>query len=341
MKADLRGKTVVEIGSILQKAGFKQFRAKQIFNWLYKHDIRDFDEMKNIPRPIINFLDENYNTGTIQIENILEADDKSKKILFTLKDGHHIESVLMPQDNRWTLCVSSQLGCKLNCEFCLTAKMGFIRNLSIAEILDQLQLTRRHFNFEINNIVFMGMGEPLLNLEALIPSIKLLTAPEGINIPSRRITVSTSGIIPGIVELGKADTGVNFAVSINSPMDHVRSRIMPINKKYPIKEVIKACKKFPLGQSRRLTFEYVMLKGINDSKKDAEKIVSLVHGIKCKINLICYNEDENLEFKATPVDDIEKFRIHLAEKGLITAIRYSKGQDIKAACGQLAADYTK
>jgi 23S rRNA (adenine2503-C2)-methyltransferase len=337
-KPNMRGMTLVEIEALIQSAGFKGFRAKQIYQWIYRHNARSFEEMRNLPLDMRTFLLENFRLAGVTKEKFLTASDGSIKYLFTLEDGLHIESVLMPQDERWTLCVSTQVGCNLGCDFCLTGRIGLKRSLSRAEIIDQL-LCLRYENLSIHNIVFMGMGEPLLNTEAVIPALKLLTAPEGIAFPTRRITVSTAGIIPGILELGKAGTGVNLAVSLNAANDHLRDRLMPINKKYPLKEIIKACRDFPLDNRRKITFEYVMLKGVNDSIEDAHDLARLASQVRCKINLICFNDDSCLPYRPSAPETIEEFRKFLESKGYTVAVRYSKGQEIKAACGQLAAGY--
>lgn len=337
-KMNIRGMTFVEIEAEIQRAGFKGYRAKQVYQWVYRHDVRSFDEMSNLPQNIRIFLAENFSLSGITLEKILTASDGSKKFLFSLEDGLLVESVLMPQEKRWTLCLSTQVGCNLGCDFCLTGHIGFKRNLTVAEIIDQVQYLRYHRHV-IHNLVFMGMGEPLLNTESLVPAIRLLIAPQGIAIPTRRITVSTAGIVPGIRSLAEANTGVNLAVSLNAANDTLRNRLMPINKKYPLKEIVKVCREFPLDKQRRITFEYVMLKGVNDSERDARDLAALVQPVKCKINLICFNKDEHLPYDPSPPEVIEKFCSILSGSGYTVAVRYSKGQDIKAACGQLAAGY--
>ena len=330
-----------ELESMLQKSGFRGFRAKQLYNWLYKKDVRQITEMKNLPGDLIRFLESNYQPGGVELKETREASDGSKKILFSLKDGLSIESVLLPEDNRWTLCISSQVGCSLGCRFCLTGKVGFIRNLTPAEIIDQYQYARREIMKEsrITNIVFMGMGEPPLNTDAVIKSIRLLASPEGIAVPSRRITISTAGIVPGIKKLGDADTSVNLAVSLNAPNDEIRSALMPINDKYPLSQLMKSCREFPLDKKRRVTFEYVMLRNINDRPEHARSLVRLVHGTRCKVNLIMFNEDNRIPYRCSSSQAMETFREILRSKDVMVAVRYSKGSDISAACGQLAGDY--
>jgi 23S rRNA (adenine2503-C2)-methyltransferase len=340
-KEELRGKNLVELEAILQRAGFEGFRAKQVYQWLYCHDIRNFEEMKNIPAALRAWLVENFGVGGVQIIQTLTDADGTKKILFSLQDGLHIEGVLMPKGRRWTLCISSQVGCRFACTFCLTGRVHFRRNLTSAEIIDQVQCARREIlNGESpTNIVLMGMGEPLDNINALIPALHLLTAPQGIAIPTRRITVSTAGVVPGIIALAEAKTGVNLAISLGAANDALRSRLMPINKKYPLPELIKSCQKFPLDNRRRITFEYILLAGVNDSMRDMKNLVSLLQPVRCKINLLCFNEDTRLPFKPSPPETIERFRDYLTEKGFVVAVRYSMGRGVKGACGQLAANY--
>jgi len=334
----MRGMTFVEIEALIQRAGFKGYRAKQIYQWIYRHNVRSFEEMRNLPLDMRTFILENFRLAGVAKEKFLTASDGSIKYLFTLEDGLRIESVLMPQDERWTLCVSTQVGCNLGCDFCLTGRIGLKRNLSPAEIIDQL-MNLRYEECSIHNLVFMGMGEPLLNTEAVISALRILTAPEGIAFPTRRITVSTAGIVPGIKALAKANTGVNLAISLNAANDRLRDKLMPINKKYPLKEIVKACRDFPLDNRRRITFEYVMLKGVNDSIEDARDLAALVNPVRCKINLICFNEDSRLPYRPSDPEAIEQFRKFLESKEYTVAVRYSKGQEIKAACGQLAAGY--
>lgn len=342
-KPELRGMNKTEIESVIQKAGFKGFRSRQVFHWLYQRDARSFDEMANIPSSLRNFLSENYRIGSVKISETLTSSDGAMKILSELHDGLKIESVLMPKDERRTLCISSQVGCRLGCDFCLTARVGLIRNLTAAEIIDQVQCVKREILGEkqITNVVVMGMGEPLMNMNALVPALKLMTSPDAVVIPTRRVTVSTAGYVPGIYELAEADTGVNLAISLNAPNDTLRSRLMPINRKYPIKKILEACRAFPITKKRRITFEYIMLKDVNDAPEHAEQLAKLLRGIKCKINLIRYNEEEQLPYKASSLETIDKFAGVLVKHNYIVAVRHSMGQDIKAACGQLAAGYLK
>lgn len=334
---ELRGKPLAELDAIIQRLGFPGYRAKQVFHWLYKHGVRHIDEMSNLPTGFRHALAAHYRLGGVEIAATQTAHDGTCKILFRLDDGCYIEGVLMRENGRTTLCVSSQVGCPLACSFCLTGMRGFKRNLRTAEIVDQMITVQRELlaGQRPHNLVFMGMGEPLLNLEMVIPALRLLTSPQAVGISTRRVTVSTVGIVPGIHALGEARTGVNLAVSLNATTDEVRTRLIPINAQYPISAVMAACREFPLTRRRRITFEYVLLAGVNDSADDARRLVKLVHGIPCKINLIPYNPCPSIQYTAPAAHVIEEFRSILTAKHFTVAVRYSKGGEIQAACGQL------
>src|SRR3990172_5450026 len=250
------------------------------------------------------------------------------------KDVSSIESVLIPDEDRLTLCISTQVGCKLNCAFCLTGKGGFIRNLNHYEIIEQILSVRREKK-DIINIVLMGMGEPLDNYENVIKSIKTMISPHGLKIPAKRITLSTSGLIPEIKKLAKENLKINLAVSLNASDNETRDKIMPLSKKYPIEELLKTLKEYPLPPNRRITFEYVMIKRLNDSIEDAKKLSNILKGIKCKINLIPFNSYEGVDYEAPDYKNVEDFRNILISQHYTTIIRKSKGADISAACGQL------
>lgn len=353
MKINFRKISLEEISGLLQGLGQKPYRAVQISDWLYKRHATSFDDMTDLPielrRQLIN---------TAYISNLLMrqcrvSKDGTTKFLFELEDGETIESVLIPNslgDNACTLCISSQVGCAMNCKFCMTGRLGFKRNLEAYEIYDQVISVSRHIASSsqpvqlITNIVFMGMGEPFNNIKEVVKSIKILNGP--LDISRRRITVSTSGVVPGFQELSEHGLGVNLAVSLNATTDDTRSSIMPVNKKYPIKRLLDACRKYPLKQNRSLTFEYVMLGGVNDTKEDAVRLIHLIRGIRSKVNLIPYNPGlseaegpDNVELKKPSEKKVLAFQEILHKAGVITIIRKSKGSDISAACGQLKALY--
>lgn len=337
-KFDIKSKNVDELIAILQSNGFPAYRAKQINDWVFKKGVRSYEEMKNLPKDLIEFLKGNAVLNNCEIELIRTSKDGTRKILLKLADKQFIEMILMEEEGRYTLCLSSQVGCPLNCSFCVTGKIGFKRNLTIAEYVDQVLIAEDILGRDksITNLVFMGMGEPLLNLDNLIPALRLLLSPQAVAISTRRVTVSTVGIPEGIKQLGEADLGVNLALSLNATTDSLRNVLMPINTQYPIKEIIKACKEFPLTKRRRITFAYVLLKDFNDSIEDAKRLVKLVKSIPCKVNLIPFNPTSLTAFEKPDEKKVEQFRGILDKKDFMVSVRYSKGLDIEAACGQLA-----
>jgi 23S rRNA (adenine2503-C2)-methyltransferase len=267
------------------------------------------------------------------------SSDGTRKFLFELGDRHTIESVLIPDEDRQTLCISSQVGCQQACRFCLTARSGFVRHLEAREIADQVlevsRVLRREGARGITNIVLMGMGEPLANLAEVVKALRVITSDKGLGISPRRVTVSTDGLVPEIAKLGASGLRVNLAVSLNAAGDEVRDRIMPVNKRYPIRELLAACRKFPLEPRRRITFEYVLLKNVNDSTEDALRLAKLLRGIKCKVNLIPFNPFPGSEFQRPDDGAIRRFQKVLLDHQYTVPVRESRGRDISAACGQL------
>ncbi len=336
----LLGLSLVDLTAHIQRAGFPAFRAKQMFHWLYQHGVEDMDGMHNLPVDLKAWLDTNAVIGGVRLRKTVEAPDGSRKLLWDLWDGQRIEGVLMAEEKQSTLCVSSQVGCALGCRFCVTGSGGFRRDCAVDEILGQIILARKladSIGRPISNLVFMGMGEPLLNLEALIPALQLAISPQALKIPSRRITVSTAGLPKGIAALAEADLNVKLAVSLNAVDDDLRQQLMPIARKHPLPELLAACRAFQ-GQSpkrHRITFEYVMLAGVNDSDLDARRLGKLLADIPCKINLIPYNPSPDLPYERPTDQRIEAFRAYL-DRIFTVAVRYSKGREVSAACGQLA-----
>lgn len=329
-----------EIEKFVLDNNLQPFRARQISKWVYQRGAECFDEMSDLSKDFRDLL-----TFSFSMEPSLElaqeqiSKDGTKKYLFKLADGNQIETVLIPDKSRNTLCMSSQVGCALGCTFCLTGTVGKIRNLKPSEILDQYLIVNERNDNSITNIVFMGMGEPLDNLDNLVRVIKILIDPNYIRLSPKRITVSTSGLVPKIKELGE-QVSVNLAVSLNAPRDELRDEIMPINKRYPIGELIDASVKFPVPNRKYLMFEYVLLKDVNDSDSDAHTLGRLLKGIKCKINLIPFNEAQPLPYKSPSWDRVLRFQEILISYKINVRIRKSRGSDILGACGQLAATYT-
>lgn len=327
------------------------FRAKQIYQWLYQKYITSFDEMKNLPKELITQLNERYYLDPLVIAKIEESRDRSKKYLFELKDGNTVESVLLPMKQeqtdedgkrihhtRFTICISSQVGCKIGCAFCLTGKNGFKRNLSAGEITSQVLMIKRDNAIAENrrvNIVYMGMGEPLDNLPNVSKAVRIFNDLDGLSISPRRQTISTSGLSSQIEKLGLMDLGVLLAISLHAVDDELRQTLMPINKAYNIESIINAVKAFPIDTRKRVMFEYLVMKGLNDDQKSAKKLVKLLHGIKAKVNLIYFNPHSGSEFARPLEKDMIAFQQYLVDHGVLCTIRQSKGLDISAACGQL------
>lgn len=324
-----------ELEAFLISLGMKRYRANQVYQWLYQKGAASFDEMTNLSKEERTALNEKVYISSLILIKKQTASDGTEKYLFELEDGNRIESVLIPDEKRLTLCISTQVGCSMGCRFCLTGKGGLKRNLEAHEIVDQVLAVKGLLNKRITNIVLMGMGEPLANYDNTIAALKILLDEKALNFSSRKITLSTAGLIPQIDKLGKEGVKVNLAISLNAATDDVRNKIMPINKKYPIKELIACCKRFPLPKRRRITFEYVMLKDINDTKEDAERLCKLLKGVPCKVNLIPFNEYEGCEFKKPDEKSVERFRGILIEHHIMSITRKSKGAEISAACGQL------
>lgn len=329
--------TLEEMEEFISFLGKEKFRARQIMKWLYQKGSTSFADMTTLSRDFRDKLAEISFIQRPQIVKIQKSKDGTKKALLRLEDGHFIESVLIPGKSHWTICISTQAGCAMDCQFCLTARQGLKRNLQPSEIVGQL-ITLRQETPEgpnIKNIVMMGMGEPLANYKNTLKTINILTCDFGLGISNRKITVSTCGLAPQIVQLGK-DICINLAVSLNAPDDAIRNKLMPVNKKYPLKVLLDACRQYTMPGRRLLTFEYILIAGINSSVRDAEKLASLLKGLRCKLNLIVFNEIPGSAFKSPPQKEVEIFQQILVKKHFTTMIRASRGSDILAACGQLS-----
>ena len=327
-----------ELQSLCIEAGESKFRGGQLFEWMYRHGISSFDSMSNVNKSFREHLNEHFIIQTLAVENQFPSkEDKSVKILFRTHDGHFIETVSMVDKNRHTVCLSSQVGCALDCHFCATGKMGLKRNLSTGEIVDQLIYVRESIDQPITNVVFMGMGEPFHNYDNVLNASDIFHSPKGFNLASTRITISTVGLLPQINQFIKEKRRYKLAISLNASNDKVRSEIMPINKKWSIVDLVNAGKEYSNQKKRLIMFEYVLLKGINDSEKDALELARLLQGIPCKINLIPYNEIEG-KYQRPDESTITKFSeiLHNYRDEYRVLVRWSKGQDIAAGCGQLA-----
>ncbi|WP_298269171.1 23S rRNA (adenine(2503)-C(2))-methyltransferase RlmN [Geobacter sp.] len=331
-KADLKNLSLEELEQFLAGKGKERYRARQIFKWMYQKGATDFEVMTNLAKELRQELEQTAVISTLFPELTEVSRDGTRKYLFRLADGNTVEAVLIPEEDRSTLCVSSQVGCAMGCEFCLTGTFRLTRSLTTAEIVNQICAVMREVPFR--NIVFMGMGEPLANLDNVIRALKIITHDDGLQFSTRRVTVSTAGLVPEMERLGREVT-VNLAVSLNATTDEVRNRIMPINRRYPLRELLDACRRFPLPGRRKITIEYVMIKGVNDSLEDAKRLVKLLSGIPSKINLIPFNEHEGCSFLSPDQQSVDQIHSFLLAKHFTVITRSSRGADISAACGQL------
>ena len=365
-KTDLKNFTLPALEQFLKGQGKERFRATQIFKWMFQHDAHTFEEMTNISKDLRKELAETACISNLEPEAIEEGSDGTRKYLFNLGDGNGVEAVLIPIEGRNTLCISSQAGCAMGCEFCLTGTFKLTRNLTTAEIVNQILAVKRDLvrnppvvfsdgvggiadlidseesddenpqsPAAIRNIVMMGMGEPLHNLDNVIPAIQIMIDGNGLQLSNRRVTVSTCGLVPEMERLGHEIPNVNLAVSLNATTDELRDRIMPVNRRYPLKTLLDACRKFPLPGRRKITFEYVMIGGMNDTLEDAKRLLRLISDIPNKVNLIPFNEHEGCGFKAPTQTAIDVFHKYLIDRNVTVITRDSRGGDISAACGQL------
>lgn len=362
-KTDLKNLTTEQLERFVESLGQPPFRGRQILPWLYRPGIFDFSEMTDLAKKFRALLPDHAIISRLTKPVTQFSQDGAVKFGFELSDGKMIESVLIPEEDRSTLCLSTQVGCGMGCSFCLTGSMGFTRNLTTAEIVNQVcavrdfileqnclqaegeisdgcenkNRNRNNYSGRLTNLVFMGMGEPLANFDNLIDSIEILTEQRGLDFSNRRITVSTCGLVPQMIQLGEK-TSVNLAISLHAPDDKTRSKIMPVNNRYPIAALLEGCKQFPHKRRQRIMFEYTLLEGLNDSDQQAAQLSGLLREIPCKINLLAMNKTDSFEFRSPPLSRVLKFQKILKNHGYTVFIRQSRGEDISAACGQLAGE---
>ncbi len=336
-KVDLKNLSPPELEDFISSFGKERYRNIQVLRWLYKKGVHSIDEMTNLSKTFRQDLNKISFISTLHSLHVEQAKDGTKKFLFQLEDGNRIESVLIPDKKRLTLCLSTQVGCALGCRFCLTGKMGWKRDLMVSEILNQILAVRETLTDKtsITNIVLMGMGEPLANYKNTMKAIELMTNPEAFKFSSRRVTLSTVGLLPGLEQLAIEKISFQLAISLNASDDETRSHLMPINRRYPLKKVLEVCRKFLMRPRTRITFEYVLVEGVNDSSQDSKRLVKILTGIPSKVNLIPLNEAPGIPFKRPSEEKIKLFQEILMEGGLTTIVRASKGAEISAACGQL------
>jgi 23S rRNA (adenine2503-C2)-methyltransferase len=336
-KRDIRGLTLPDLENVIEEMGESKYRARQIAGWLYNRGVESFDAMSDVPASLREKLAERFTIGSVAAVFVSRSADSTRKLLLTLHDGEQIESVIIPAGERVTLCLSTQAGCAMGCEFCATAMMGLRRNLTAGEIVGQIFAARNELDEtkHLTNYVFMGMGEPLANYPRLHDALTIMAADWGMSLSQRRITVSTVGIAPMMERLLADFPVVNLAVSFHAPADELRSRLVPLNRRYPLATLIDTCRRLPLRRRDRITFEYVMLKRVNDSPIHAAQLVKLLAPLCAKVNLIMFNPFDGAQFEPSDRDAVERFQAILRRGKITATIRESRGRDIAAACGQL------
>lgn len=332
---NIKDYNIEEIKEELKNIGEKPFRAEQIYKWIYENRVSSFDEMTNLSLELREKLKQDYEIKEFKIITKQVSSDGTKKYLFDLLDGNAIETVLMEYHHGYSICVSSQVGCKMGCKFCASTGIPFIRNLTSGEIIEQIMAVERDTGVRISNIVFMGIGEPLDNYDNVVKAIRNINNPKGLNIGARHISISTSGLVPKIYKLAEENIQCTLSISLHATTDEQRSKMMPVNNSYNIEELLKACKDYIEKTHRRISFEYALAKENNDNLEDAKRLVKLLKGILCHVNLIPINKIENGEFTKSSNENIMKFRDYLNEHGIVATIRRELGSDIDAACGQL------
>lgn len=339
-KKDIRALTLEELKAVFTEKGDKAFRAKQVYEWLWKKSARTFDEMTNLSKSTRELLNANFVINAVKVEEMQISRDRTIKNAFKLFDGKIVEGVLIPSTTRMTACISSQVGCSLTCKFCATGRLERLRNLNADEIYDQIVLIKNQaeekYKTPLTNIVYMGMGEPLLNYKNVMDSIFKITSPEGLNMSPQRITVSTAGVSKMIKKLGDDGVKFNLALSLHAANDVKRNQIMPINETNTLEVLAEALKYFYNKTGTRVTYEYIVFKDFNDDLQDAKELAEFCKNIPCKLNIIEYNPIEDGEFKQTTPERLEAFVNYLESRKIIVNVRRSRGKDIDAACGQLA-----
>jgi 23S rRNA (adenine2503-C2)-methyltransferase len=336
-KTDIKDLSKTELEKALESLGAQRYRVAQIFRWLYKTGVRSFDDMTDLPDDLRRKLKDKFHiTRPVMLDSRRSPTDGTTKYLLKLEDGNTIETVFLPEKARGTICLSSQVGCKFSCSFCASAPFGFVRNLKASEILDEVLFVRtKNPDAAITNLVFMGIGEPFDNYDNVMRAIRIFNDKDAFNIGARRITVSTCGVLPGMKKFSDEGLQIELSVSLHCAEDAVRSKIVPVNKRYPLKELIAACREYTARTDRVITFEYILIRGVNSSRQDALKLAALLKGLKCKVNTISYNKIKALDYDEPSARDIRLFIDILKDKGVNVMHRKSRGEDIDAGCGQL------
>ncbi|HVB39251.1 MAG TPA: 23S rRNA (adenine(2503)-C(2))-methyltransferase RlmN [Vicinamibacterales bacterium] len=339
-RLDVTGLDLPELEAALEARGHARFRARQIFRWIYRRGVADFGAMTDLPQALRDTLAAEFLVGTPRRVGHERSSDGTEKFLFELADGRRIESVFIPDTPAMTFCVSTQVGCAMGCAFCLTAKMGLVRHLTAGEIVGQVRLLADALGLrnQTFNIVLMGMGEPLHNYDHTMKALRILADPHGFALPPRRVTLSTVGLVPAIERLATEPLMPNLAVSLHAATESLRAEIVPVSRKYSVREIIDACRRLPLQKRRRITFEYVLLAGVNDSPDEAARLARLLGGLRAKVNLIPLNAASGIPFERPSDEAVDRFARVLAERQIPVSVRKSRGRDIRAACGQLIVE---
>jgi len=336
---NLLGSTREELEQLALECGQARFHGRQLYRAIYSRRVERFDDLTELNKSFRAGLSGEYRVAYPQVDREFVSRDGAVRYLLRLEDGKSIEAVYMPEEGRTTLCVSSQVGCAVDCKFCFTALLGLMRNLTPGEIVGQVLAIVKAQRIPPRarlNVVFMGMGEPLLNLPAVMKAVGILADPNGVGLPVRRITISTAGVVPRIPDLAQEPVRPKLAVSLNASTDEQRNALMPLNRKYPLRQLLAACRAYPLRPREHLTFEYVMLDGVNDSDADSARVADLLRGLRSKVNLIPYNSGPELSYGPSPLKRVVAFQEVLMNRGISAYIRISRGQDVHAACGQLS-----
>ena len=339
-RPDLAEMDLAALEGVFTERGLERFRARQVFTWIYRRGITDPALMSDLPAAVRTLLATDFALSTPAIVAREQSSDGTEKFLLGLADGRNLESVFIPDTPAQTVCVSTQVGCAMACAFCLTGKMGLVRNLTAGEIAGQVRVLADTLGLRsgVFNIVLMGMGEPLLNYDETMKALRILADEHGLALPMRRVTLSTVGLLPALERLAAEPLMPNLAISLHAPTDAQREALVPLNRKYGIEDIIAACKRFPLKRRNRITFEYVLLAGVNDSAKDARRLARLLQGVQSKVNVIPLNAAAGIPFERPSDAAIDRFAKTLAERGVIVSVRKSRGRDIRAACGQLIVE---
>jgi 23S rRNA (adenine2503-C2)-methyltransferase len=342
-RPDLAEADLLELEDLLVQAGAPRFHARQLFQWIYRRGITEFDAMTDLGRELRARLTADFRISTPVVERREQSSDGTTKYLLRLADGQLIESVFIPDTPSNTFCVSTQVGCAMKCAFCLTGKMGIVRNLTAGEIVGQVRVLARDLAMldKRFNIVLMGMGEPLHNYDATMKALRILAEEHGLAVSPRRVTLSTVGVLPALEKLATEPLMPNLAISLHATTEDQRDLLVPINRKYGLQELLDACRRFPLKRRNRITFEYVMLAGVNDTPEDAKRLVRLLNGIRAKVNLLPLNEAAGIPFERPSDDRVNRFAKVLADHHLTVSVRKSRGRDIRAACGQLITESSR